>query len=108
MSQQESPHLGDTERIEHQAPGYEVVQDWDPASGVLQTCYNGHVPEFYPTQEGYGSRFVRKKDQDCVRYYNPAFPFWRKRGPSYLVPARSASYLARTPRRGYGAQTWED
>ena len=61
MSQKERPHQGDTERIESQAPGYEVVQNWDTVSGVLRTCCNGHVPEFYPTQKDYGSRLVAAK-----------------------------------------------
>ena len=86
MSQKERPHQGDTERIEDQAPSYEVVQNWDSASGVLRSCCNGHVPEFYPTQKVYGSRLVREKDQDRVRDDNLALSFWRKGDPAIWFP----------------------
>ena len=49
------------------------------------------LPKLYPTQEGNGSRLVREKDQDCVRCDNSTLPLWRKRGSSYLVPARPGS-----------------
>ena len=41
MSQKERPHQGDTERIESQAPGYEVVQNWE--TGKLSAASYGHA-----------------------------------------------------------------
>ena len=93
MSQKKRPHQGDTERIEDQATGYEFVQDWDPASGVLRTCCNGHVPEFYPTQNRYGRRFVRKKDQDRVRYDNSYIFILEKTG-TQLSGSHSISFVS--------------